>query len=133
MKTVLFRVEACEKTSPIFTLCQNPRLSFLPRRYCEFALFYNPIVHIQAVTHYTLRGKACEKGQRCFHLCPFFCRQVKLSFRVQPYRSPFCFLFQAPHPGLCHFFQIQIGMGHGILRGACQGCYVIDLGNSHAL
>ena len=23
-----------------------------------------PIVHLKSVTHYTLRGKACEKGQR---------------------------------------------------------------------
>ena len=27
------------------------------------------------------------------HLCPFFCRQVKLSFRVQPYSAARYFLF----------------------------------------
>ncbi len=27
-------------------------------------LCYRPTVHLKGVTHYTLRGKACEKGQR---------------------------------------------------------------------
>jgi len=81
---------AANPQSSFHSLRGTPTACHLPPRE---RLSYRPTVHLKGVTHYTLRGKACEKRTENFHvLCPFAvganCVRPR-AFTERPYEDDF--------------------------------------------